>query len=109
MACSRSLHNVLHPPSENLLATFCLHFAKTLVKCQTRMSYQCPTTIYIVIARLGSDTPCFSRAGGNGTAGHVRTGFEGEKMAGVSLHEWLDEDSKELLNDEERIKRTKTR
>ena len=31
---------------------------------------------------------------------------------GVSLHEWLDEDSKvskESLNDEERINRTKTR
>ena len=27
---------------------------------------------------------------------------------GVSLHEWLDEDSKESLNDEERINRTKT-
>ena len=28
---------------------------------------------------------------------------------GVSLHEWLDEDSKESLNDEEQINRTKTR
>ena len=28
---------------------------------------------------------------------------------GVLLHEWLDEDSKESLNDEERINRTKTR
>ena len=28
---------------------------------------------------------------------------------GVSLHEWLDKDSKESLNDEERINRTKTR
>ena len=27
---------------------------------------------------------------------------------GVSLHEWLDEDSKESLNDEEQINRTKT-
>ena len=73
------------PLVNNLLATFCLHFAKTLVKCQTRMSYQCPITIYIVIAHLGSDTPCFSRAGGNGTAGHVRTGFEGEKMASLGF------------------------
>ena len=28
---------------------------------------------------------------------------------GVLLHEWLDEDSKESLNDEERINRTKAR
>ena len=28
---------------------------------------------------------------------------------GVSLDEWLDEDSKESLNDEEQINRTKTR
>ena len=28
---------------------------------------------------------------------------------GVSLHEWMDEDSKESLNDEERINKTKTR
>ena len=28
---------------------------------------------------------------------------------GVLLHEWLDVDSKESLNDEERINRTKTR
>ena len=28
---------------------------------------------------------------------------------GVSVHEWLDVDSKESLNDEERINRTKTR
>ena len=28
---------------------------------------------------------------------------------GVSLHEWLDKDSKESLNDEEQINKTKTR
>jgi len=28
---------------------------------------------------------------------------------GVSLHEWLDEDSKESLNDEKRLNRMKTR